>query len=181
MLRPRIGFRLTRRAKKWVVGSLLAGTALFVGLALLPGEIEGVYDTFAFQCACDSKDYFELREGRMIFHSTGHPPSEIYGTYTRFADGRYEIRLLPDKGKSEGVLFASVRSYLLVSHFRSPGDQSGEWCLKRPKFGGVKALISTNKIRQRDWVEAGLRDTIYDHDFRIVESKVIPKKKKQPQ
>lgn len=70
-----------------VMGAILL--ALTVAGFVLPGPIEGFWDSPIVACLCDSKNSLEFRDGMVYVSSSGHP--EMRGEYGRYrmADGKW--------------------------------------------------------------------------------------------
>jgi hypothetical protein len=119
---------------------------LFVGIGMLPGDIEGIYRGMGTQCMCDSVNFIQFRDGKMIMFSSAHPPAVLFGRYETNADGSVAVYMSPDKeGESEKRIFTATPR-LWFTRFKSANDASEDWQWKSPVFGTVKTTIRDQEV-----------------------------------
>ena len=59
---------------------LLLLALVFLGIAFLPGSVEGNYrGRIVSACGCDGISFLNLRQGRMIHYYSAHPPAFFMG------------------------------------------------------------------------------------------------------
>ena len=138
------------RKKIRVLLRLAAGCAvlalLLLGIGMLPGSIEGVYKGMGTECMCDSVNFMQFRDGKVIMYGSGHPPADIFGRYESNADGSVAVYMLPYKdGESEELIF-SATPRLWFTRFRSADGASGEWYRKSRVFGTVETIIRDQEV-----------------------------------
>jgi len=70
---------------------VIAMSALIGGIAFLPADIEGQYRDVGARCACDSVNFLQFRDGKILYYSSAHPPAEIIGHYVPRSDRTVEM------------------------------------------------------------------------------------------
>lgn len=134
----RIPLRLTLR------GAVLALVSFGVGM--LPGHIEGIYRGMGGLCGCNSVNFLQFRDGKVIMFSSNHPPAKLLGRYEARTDGSVSIFMGPYKeGESEKLSFTAIPRFGF-SKFTSVDDNDGEWYWKSPVYGIVGKTIADQEI-----------------------------------
>lgn len=119
---------------------------LFVGIGMLPGDIEGIYRGMGTRCMCDSVNFMQFRDGKVIMFSSAHPPADLFGRYETKADGSVAVFMSPYKeGESEERIFTATPR-LWFTRFRSADGATEDWQLKSPAFGTVKTTIRDQEV-----------------------------------
>jgi len=119
---------------------------LFVGIGMLPGDIEGIYPGMGPQCMCDSVNFMQFRDGKVISYSSEHPPADLFGRYEIYADGSVAVFKSPYKeGESEERIFTATPR-LWFTRFRSADGATKDWQWKSPAFGTVKTTIRDQEV-----------------------------------
>ncbi len=124
---------------------LVGAVALFLGIALMPGKLEGIYRQGP-SCMCDSVHFSDYRDGRMILYGTGHPPAEIFCRYETDANNVSTIHILGFKEGEEDIPFMKAYPRLLVTRFVKIEDGSSRWDWKWPAFGEVAEALKNQEI-----------------------------------
>lgn len=78
----------------WGVSLAIAGTTAFIGFAMSPGCIEGIWHNQSYvSCLCPSRNFLVFENGNIAFYSDNHISNLDYGTYSAKGDGLYEVRI----------------------------------------------------------------------------------------
>ena len=118
---------------------------------MLPGDIEGIYRGMGGQCMCDSVNFMQFRDGKVIRFSSNHPPAQLFGSYEINADGSVAVFMLPNKeGESEKRIYTATPRLWFTRFRREDGAnedwQWKDWRWKSPAFGTVKATIRDQEV-----------------------------------
>ena|GEM_PF-1762538 len=166
---PEMKMRKTIRLLLRVAFGCAVLTILFVGIGMLPGDIEGIYRGMGTRCMCDSVNFMQFRDGKVIMFSSAHPPADLFGRYETKADGSVAVFMSPYKeGESEERIFTATPR-LWFTRFKSADGATEEWQLKAPAYGTVKTTIRDQEIsssilkRDRTVVK-----TIYDSELKEI-------------
>ncbi len=156
-----------RRIRPWrflvkATCALVAVGALFIGIALLPGKLEGIYRQGP-RCMCDSIHFSHYQDGRMVLYGTAHPPAEIFCRYETDADNVSTIHLLALKEGEADMPFMKAYPRLLVTRFVKIEDGSSCWDWKWPVSGETRKAIEEQAITSRKVKGDGSLVTTY-HD-----------------
>lgn len=119
----------------------------FVGIAFLPGSVEGNYrGRIVTSCGCDGISFINLRQGRMILYFSAHPPALIMGRYTNAPDGAVEI--WGNRAKIDGSERLDFKAYprFLITKFVSPDEGRDYWCWKWPSFGRIGEALQAQEL-----------------------------------
>ena len=171
-----------RPVLKWLVRALVvvcAIAAIFVGIACLPGSIEGTYR--GVNCMCDSVNVTRFQNGRIVSYESAHPPAQLMGRYEIASDGATEVFLHSFKyGEKEKLWF---RAFPHLWFARAVDAESGsvDWLVKRPLYGVAKQSVEKQEI-----VSTAVREdhslvkTFYTGNFEILRVEIVPPKIKKP-
>jgi len=174
---------MTRSLKiklRFVAGVVVLGL-VFPGIALLPGRIEGVYraEALAGSTCMDCKSYFEIREGRGVYHDlddgASEPMSWLFLDYEAEPSGVVAMRIHSRKeGEIEPVI---TRAYphLLVTEFVSEERHTSTWIWKVPTFLGLRKKFAAARIRDLIIEPDSLTDFFCDSSFKVIETRVRPR------
>lgn len=168
----------------WKAGLILAVlTVVFIGVGMLPGRVEGVYAGRIYQCACDSFNFMQLRDGQVVVYSSNHAPAELFGRYEVRDDGGVDFYMTPLRtGEPEKVAYHATPR-LWFSRFDGFDDGSIMWLLKRPQIGKVAKIIREQEVEQVTMPTDDLMvRTTYDSSLTVlrVEKKAIKKRISKP-
>jgi len=131
-----------------VLCGLLVVVALFGGIALLPGKLEGVYGGH-ISCLCGSVHLADYRQGKVILHSFSHPPAEIICRYETDENNVSTVYWLASiEGESDTAIM-KVYPHLLITRFEKVEDGSVSWEWKRPILGNTRRTIRQQEITSR--------------------------------
>jgi hypothetical protein len=119
---------------------------LFVGIGMLPGNIEGIYRGMGMRCMCNGVAFMQVRNGNVIMFNSAHAPAELYGRYETNSNGSVAFFMSPyQEGQSEKrTLTAYPR--LWFTRFETADGPSWDWYWKSPVFGAVKKTIKDQEI-----------------------------------
>jgi hypothetical protein len=149
---------------------LLGGS--FLGVAFLPGEIEGNYRGIASSCGCDGITFINLREGKMITYFSAHPPAWLSGRYQK-AGAAVELYL--DGLRSDEGETLMMRAYprLLITKFVDDSEGKEYWCWKWPAVGRIGESLRTQEVSAMRIEEDGVvRRSVFDCDLKLVRSEI---------
>lgn len=168
--------KLSRRTIRWIVIAIIVLFG-FVAIALMPGSIEGVYNPLSISSTmgCDCDQFEEFREGRVIYHVMDDNNAMIAVYYEKEKSGSISVRLLPDNPGEKGRLLAGAEPHLLGTIFHYPETGKSEWAWKRFVTKKMKDHMAGAKIRDLANESDGVRITIYDSHFNVLETKFRPK------
>lgn len=170
-----VSFILPKLIRAFVV--LLVLVVLFLGIALLPGKLEGGVYSHGISCMCDSLHFMDYREGRMIVYGTEHPPAEIWARYENGSDNVTTIYWLPLKEEEPETILARAYPHLLITRFVYAEDGATEWAWRRPKIGKVAKALKEQPIRSFKLLpDKTLVTTYYDGALNGVRTEVKPPK-----
>lgn len=157
-----------------VSSCLLVVTGAFIGIAFLPGKLEGVYGGHV-ACACGSTHLADYREGKMILHGLSHPPAEILCRYETDENNVSTIYSLALRGGEEDRPVLKAYPHLLITRFVKLDDGSGGWEWKRPIFGSPARTMRQQEITSSRLLADGtLVTTYYDAGLNPVRHETRP-------
>ena len=171
-----------RPVLKWLVRALIVVfviAAILVGIACLPGSIEGTYR--GTTCMCDSVNVIRFQNGRVVFHESAHPPAQLMGRYEIAPDGATDVFLYPSKlGEKEKLWF---RAFPHLWFTRAVDAESGsvDWLVKRPLYG-----VAKQSVEQQEIVSTVLREddslvkTYYSRNCEVLREEIVPPRLKKP-
>jgi len=174
-INPRVVFRWTLRTclTLLILGSLLAG------YALLPGSIEGNYNDPIAACACDSFNFIQYRDRRVISYSCGHQTAMWIGRYEQSGDGSVHILYRPaDLSKPEMLIYRAF-PHRLVTKFVRAYDGSVSWYFKRTLRGeNMESCLNLEITTTTMHPDKSITTIHFDRDFRqLREEHKQPKRK----
>lgn len=150
---------------------------LVVGIGMLPGKIEGAYQDLGQQCMCDSVNFMQFRDGKVILYRSNHPPANLIGRYVSSADGSVSVYLSSNReGEPETFLLTASPRLWATKFFGMDGDKV-EWHRKK----AVSGIMATT-IRDHEIVSIMIQDdrsvlkTFYDSDLKEIRVETIPPK-----
>lgn len=133
---------------RWILLVLLLFAMGFLGIAFLPGSVEGNYRGLAPSCMCDGISFIQLRGGKLIYYNSNHPPASIMGRYQKSPDGGVEVWLTEwRKDQPEKLLFKAYPRFL-ITQFVGAEDGQKSWCLKWPSIGRVGEALQTQEVSE---------------------------------
>lgn len=168
-----------------VVG-IVVSILLFLGIALLPGRIEGIYraEALAGSSCMDCKSYFEIREGRGIHHvivdGSIEVSSSLFMDYEIEPSGAIAIRLHPTKADEINPVIIRAYPHFLVTRFVSGEDHKSTWIWKVPTCFGLREKLAAARIRDFNFGPDSVTDIFYDSTFKVIETRVRPMKQQDP-
>ena len=124
---------------------MLIGAAL-LGIGMLPGSIDGSYGAIAQSCMCDSNNFMQFRDGKLISYQSNHPPAQLIGRYETEEDGRVSVYMFPSKkGDPEKLIFRARPRLWFTSFEDKDGDESS-WHRKTIFSNEVNSIVSDQEI-----------------------------------
>jgi hypothetical protein len=149
---------------------LLGG--LFLGIAFLPGQVEGNYRGIASSCGCDGITFINLREGKLITYHSAHPPAWLSGRYQN-ANGAVELYLDGLRSKEAENMFMKAYPRFLITKFVSDSEGEVYWCWKWPAIGRIGESLRTQEVTAMRIGEDGVtRRNVFDCDLKPVRSEI---------
>lgn len=147
-----------------------------VAIALMPSSAEGVYNPLSVSSTmgCDCDQFVEIRDGRILFHVMEGTESFLNGSYKRDSSGSIIFT------NEDGMPFMRVEPHLLGSRFYYPDTAKSEWRWRRFVTRNMKDHMGRVNIKDIVREKDGLRFITYDHDFRILNTKLYPKPPARP-
>ena len=116
---------------------LLGG--IFLGIAFLPGEVEGNYrGGFVSSCGCDSVTFINLREGKILTYHSAHPPAWLSGRYQK-TNGAVELYLGGEQLKREEIFLMRAYPRFLTTKFVDDEEEQGILVLEVAERLGISA------------------------------------------
>ena len=150
--------------------ALLLLALVFLGIAFLPGSVEGNYrGRIVSSCGCDSVNFLNLRSGVMIKYSSAHPPADIMGRYQMAANGVVEVWLTNwREGEPEKLVFKAY-SRFLITQFVSAEDGRKSWCWKWPSIGKIGESLRFQEIHSSILKKEGTwTREVYDQNLKWI-------------
>lgn len=147
----------------------------FFGVALLPGDIEGVYDPMKFvsTMGCDCDQFLEFRGGRVVYHVMGSQSMQTL-RYEKQASGTVLLKMPPAKYGEEGLLLVKAEPHFLVTKFHDPESSESEWAWKRFITRKMKTHMSAASILGSVNEQHGRRLNTYDANFKVLATRFFP-------
>lgn len=175
--------RFVQRTVRYLLGLLiLAG--LLLGIGMLPGKIEGVYDSGRiFQCGCGCTEFIRFENGQLFIHSSRHAPAQLFGRYETTKDGSVAIYMAPFRFDSPEKVSFTATPRLWFTHFHLDGAGTSSWHKKRPRIGRLRTLIEDQEISFTTLPnETTMVTTYYNSEMEEIrkESKAIKHGSKSP-
>ncbi len=136
---------------------------IVLGLAWLPGPVEGLYSVGEASCLCGGKSFMRLIDGKIITYNTSHAPAQLIGKYTADSNGMVKLSFLDEKGKEDDFKTLLSRPYLfLLSTPPVAGKPSG-WDFRCPEWGAVsQALREHDIVKQRTESDGSITKEFFD-------------------
>jgi hypothetical protein len=154
----------------FLVFLLLGG--LFLGVAFLPGEVEGNYRGIASSCGCDGITFTNLRGGKMITYHSAHPPAWLSGRYQN-ANGVVELYLDGLQSKEAESLLMRAYPRFLITKFVDESEGKQYWCWKWPALGRIGEALRRQEVSAMRIGEDGvMRRNVFDCDLKRVRSEI---------
>lgn len=149
---------------------LLGGS--FLGVAFLPGEVEGNYRGIASSCGCDGITFINLRDGKMITYHSAHPPAWLSGRYQKGND-TVELYLSSLRSKEGETMLMKAYSRFLITKFVDASEGKEYWCWKWPAIGSIGESLRTQEVSAMRIGEDGVtRRNVFDCDLKLVRSEI---------
>lgn len=148
---------------------LLLLAIAFLGIAFLPGSVEGNYRGIASSCGCDGISFINLQQGRIIHYFSAHPPASIMGRYQKAPDGGVDLWLTNWlEGEPEKHVF-KVYPRFLITKFVSPDEGRDYWCWKWPSLGRIGESLHHQEVSLLNArTGSTLTREIYNHDLKWI-------------
>ena len=171
-----------RPVLKWLVRALIVVfviAAILVGIACLPGSIEGTYE--GTTCMCDSVNVIRFQNGRVVSYESAHPPAQLMGRYEIASDGAAEVYLFsPIFGEKEELWFRAFPRLWFTRAVDAEGA-SVDWLIKRPLYGEAKRSVEQQEIVSTVVREdRSLVKTYYSRNFQVLREEIVPPRLKKP-
>lgn len=149
---------------------LLAAAGLFVGIAFLPGSVEGNYRGLVSSCGCDGISFTNLREGKVMTYFTAHPPASLDGYYSESSDGSVEL-FCGKWGVEDEYLRMTAYPRLLITKFEDGDGGNVFWSWKWPSFGRIgEALAGQEIVETKLEADHFITRKVFDHDLNFLRS-----------
>ena len=140
---------------------------LVVIVGFLPGSEEGIYRNRSMNCMCDSVNFFQLREGKVLSYASAHPPADLVGRYEIGDDGFVNIYINPPSAEKGESLFSRFKPRLLFTEFEKPDGNKNEWYLKLGASQEIERALKEHEIKSSVLRKDGTwENTYYDSSFR---------------
>lgn len=147
--------------------------ASFLGVAFLPGEVEGNYRGIASSCGCDGITFLNLREGKMITYYSAHPPAWLSGRYQK-ADGAVKLYLGGEQLKDKETLLMRAYPRFLITKFVDDEENKEYWCWKWPAIGRIGESLRTQEVSAMFTEEGNVRRrNVFDCDLKFLRSEIL--------
>ena len=131
----------------WGLAVLLASIGVFIGIALLPGSLDGVYRGMAPECGCDSVNFIYCTNGRLVLYKSEHPPADFVGKYEMGRDGVCSLYLFSTwAGKNDELWYRAYPHFLVTRFAETKSGEWSQWCWKWPKIGVIGKTMKEHEI-----------------------------------
>ena len=148
---------------------LLLLALVFLGIAFLPGNVEGNYRGLASSCGCDSVTFLNLRDGLLIEYRSAHPPATIMGRFQMSENGVVDVWLTNwREGEPDKLIFKAYPRFLITRFVAVEGGQAS-WHWKWPSIGNIGESLRFQEIHSTILKKEGtwIRE-VYDRDLRWI-------------
>lgn len=156
---------------------LLASIGVFIGIALLPGSLDGVYRGMAPECGCDSVNFIYCTNGRLVLYKSEHPPADFVGKYEMGRDGVCSLYLFSTwAGKNDELWYRAYPHFLVTRFAETKSGEWSQWCWKWPKIGVIGKTMKEHEIVRQVIVGKGrVATTRFDRNFQKIGEETITK------
>ncbi len=127
---------------------LLLLAVVFLGIAFLPGSVEGNYRGLESSCGCDGISFLNLRQGQMIQYYSAHPPASFMGRYQNSPDGGVEVWLTGWREAQPEKLIFKAYPRFLITQFVGAEDGQKSWCWKWPSIGRIGEALQLQEVSE---------------------------------
>jgi hypothetical protein len=165
------------RYLRWFAFGVIALGLVAAVLVMLPGPIEGQYHGIGVGCGCDSFNFLQYRDGKIVSYMSAHPPARLIGRYSLNPDGSVDLYLRPFKdGETEEFVGRANPRLLLTRFVWSDGET--EWAFKCPKILTVRRTIETHEITSKILHDdKTITTTYYNSSLEPLRQETTPPKK----
>lgn len=148
-------------------------SAVFFGVAFLPGSVEGNYRGIASSCGYDCITFINLRMDKVMTYHTAHDPAYLIGRYEQATDGSVQIFLYELRDHNREKLIMKAYPRMFITRFVSQTEDKEYWRWKWPGLGQIGEAIRGQDIVALELHENGpMTRDVFDGRLKLLRTEV---------